>query len=130
MMQRLPHRIGLFLTIALLAIYVTLPAQAANQVRILHSDGDALQARVDLIQQAEYEINVSYYIVGDDEVPLLLLALLRDAAREGMTVRLLVDGHDGNNQMPRALQAHLLREGVAIKEYHPPLALNAYWIKN
>ena len=130
MTQRLPHRIVLLLTTVLLAICAEIPAQAANQVRILHSDGNALQARVDLIQQAEYEINVLYYIVGDDEVPLLLLALLRDAARDGVTVRLLVDGHDGNNQMPRALQAHLLREGVEIKEYHPPLALNAYWIKN
>ena len=76
---------------------------AADVVRILHSDGDALQARVDLVQQAKQEINVSYYIVGDDEVPLLFLSLLRDAARRGVTVRLLVDGHDGDNQMPRAL---------------------------
>jgi len=45
-------------------------------------------------------------------------------------VRLLVDGHDKNNQMPRGLQTHLLHEGVQIKEYHPPLVLKPYWIHN
>lgn len=113
-----------------LAVVLATSAQAGDKVRILHSDGDALQARVDLVQQAKQEINVSYYIVGDDEVPLVFLSLLRDAARRGVTVRLLVDGHNGDNQMPRGLQAHLLREGVEIREYHPPLVLNGYWIKN
>lgn len=121
---------GSRLIIAVLLVCSAVPARAADKVCILHGDGDALQARVDLVQQAKQEINVSYYIVGDDQVPLTLLALLRDAARRGVAVRLLVDGHDGNNQMPRALQAHLLREGVRIKEYHPPLTLNGYWIKN
>jgi len=115
---------------AILVAFAAAPARAADKVRILHSDGDAIQARVDLVQQAREEINVSYYIVGDDEVPLVLLSLLRDAARRGVTVRLLVDGHDGNNQMPRGLQAHLLCEGVEIKEYHAPLVLRPYWIKN
>lgn len=105
-------------------------AESPNRVHILHSDHDALQARVDLIQQAESEINLSYYIVGDDDVPLLILSLLRDAARRGVKVRLLVDGHDGNNQMPRALQAHLIREGVEIREYRSGGKLSPYGIKN
>jgi putative cardiolipin synthase len=106
------------------------PVQAANRVRILHGDQDALQARIDLIEQAKESIDVAYYIVGDDQAPLTVLALLREAARRGVCVRLLVDGHDGNNQMPRALQAHLIREGIEIKEYHPPGVKNLYWIKN
>ena len=132
-MKRHPHttrQLGLFVTSAILVLAAALPAQASNKVRILHSDGDALQARVDLLQQAKQEINVSYYIVSDDKVPLLFLSLLRDAARRGVTVRLLVDGHNGNNQMPRGLQAHLLREGIQIREYHAPLVLQPYWIKN
>lgn len=113
-----------------IALAICSVVQAGDKVRILHSDADGLQARVDLVQQAKQEICVSYYIVGDDQVPLVFLSLLRDAARRGVTVRLLVDGHDGDNQIPRALQAHLLREGVDIREYHPPLVLNGYWIKN
>ena len=77
---------------AVLTHAVTSAAQAGDKVRFLHSDGDALQARVDLLQQAKQEIDVAYYIVSDDQVPLLFLSLLRDAARRGVTVRLLVDG--------------------------------------
>lgn len=122
--------VGALVAIAALFAGASHSAQAGDVVRILHSDGDALQARVDLLQQAKQEIDAAYYIVGDDQVPLLFLSLLRDAARRGVTVRLLVDGHDGNNQMPRALQAHLICEGVEIREYHAPLTLRPYWIKN
>jgi phosphatidylserine/phosphatidylglycerophosphate/cardiolipin synthase-like enzyme len=105
-------------------------AASADLVRILHDNCDAVQARVDLIQQARAEINVSYYIVGDDEVPLAFLALLRDAARRGLAVRLIVDGHSNNNQMPRALEAHLIREGVEIREFHPKTSGERMWAKH
>jgi phosphatidylserine/phosphatidylglycerophosphate/cardiolipin synthase-like enzyme len=105
-------------------------AASADLVRILHETSDAVQARVDLIQQARQEINASYYIVGDDEVPLALLALLRDAARRGLPVRLIVDGHSNNNQMPRALEAHLIREGVEIREFHPKTSGERVWAKH
>ena len=52
---------------ALLSIAVTLagasPARA-DTVRVLDSDLDAAQARIDLIQQAENEILAAYYIFG------------------------------------------------------------------
>ena len=98
-------------------------------VRILHDDADAAQARIDVLQQARKEINVSYYIVGDDHIPLVFLSLLRDAVRRGVAVRLLVDGHSNNNQIPRALAAHLIREGVQIKEFHPDTPFRLAWIK-
>jgi putative cardiolipin synthase len=77
---------------------------------------------VDLIRSAQVEINASYYVFGDDEVPLLILSLFREAVRRGVTVRLLVDGGDTNNHIPRAVQAHLVREGVQIREFHPFVA--------
>lgn len=46
-----------------------------------------------------------------------ILALLRDAARRGVRVRLLIDAQW--NRIPEALQAHLVAEGVGIREYHP-----------
>jgi putative cardiolipin synthase len=120
----------IWLTVGIVLVLFAPEASAASRVRILHGDQDALQARIDLIEQARQRIDVAYYIVGDDSVPLLVLGLLREAARRGVCVRLLVDGHDGNNQMPRALQAHLIHEGIEIREYHPPGVKNPYWIKN
>ncbi len=101
----------------------------ADLVRILHADSEAAQARVDLVQQAKQEINVSYYIVGDDQIPLTFLSLLRDAVRRGVAVRLLIDGHTNNNQIPRALGMYLLREGVQIKEFHPDTPFRLAWVK-
>jgi phosphatidylserine/phosphatidylglycerophosphate/cardiolipin synthase-like enzyme len=117
-LSRTRRRLGRLLLVVLLASGLSRPV-AADVVRILHADQQSLQARVDLIQQARAEINVASYIVGDDEVPLILLALLRDAARRGLTVRLVVDGQGGNNQIPRAMQMHLIQEGVDLREFLP-----------
>ncbi len=89
----------------------------ADTVRILHHDLDALQARAELIQQARDEINVASYVIGDGRVPLSVFALLRDAARRGVTVRVIVDGHRGNNLISPAVLSLLKREGVEIREF-------------
>ena len=47
-----------------------------------------------------------------------------------LPVRLIVDGHSNNNQMPRALEAHLIREGVAIREFHPKTSGERMWAKH
>jgi cardiolipin synthase C len=115
-----------FLVIAAGACCAT--AARGDRLRILHENSEGVQARIDLVQQARHEINVSYYIVGDDEVPLAFLSLLRDAARHGLTVRLIVDGQGSDNLMPRALEAHLIREGVQIKEFHPRTPGHLLWV--
>jgi phosphatidylserine/phosphatidylglycerophosphate/cardiolipin synthase-like enzyme len=96
-------------------------------LRILHNEQEAIQARVDLVQRARLEIDAAYFAVGDDRVALAFLALLRDASKRGVTVRLLVDGI--RNDIPREVQEHLVSEGVEIREFHPinpcrPLEIN------
>lgn len=64
----------------------------ADQARILESDRDALQARIDLVQQAKKEILVEYYSFRDDDITVGAFALLLDAARErGVQVKILMD---------------------------------------
>src|SRR5687768_770244 len=98
----------------LLAVFAVLsqaPAPArADVVRILCDDREAAQARADLIQTAESEINVASFAVADDQIGRAFLALLRDAARRGVTVRLLVDGL--NNHIPDNIQRQLIACGV------------------
>ena len=101
-------------------------AALADKVRILEAPADAAQARVDLIQQAKNSIDAQYYIVGDDYFSLAGLALLRDAARRGCSVRLIIDGR--SNKIPRAVHAHLRREKVMIKLYHPITLRHLEWI--
>ncbi|HKX39612.1 MAG TPA: phospholipase D-like domain-containing protein, partial [Burkholderiaceae bacterium] len=51
----------------------------------------ALDARLALIEQATTSIDLQYYLIGDDSTGHAILRALRDAARRGVRVRLLVD---------------------------------------
>ncbi len=90
---------------------------AADTFRILCDCGEAMQIKVDLIEQARCQIDLALYEIDCGQAPLGTLALLRDAARRGIRVRLLVDGL--MNRLPAALKSHLLAEGIEIREYHP-----------
>ncbi|MEO6195168.1 MAG: phosphatidylserine/phosphatidylglycerophosphate/cardiolipin synthase family protein [Thermoanaerobaculia bacterium] len=98
----------------------------ADRVRILATDRQAAEARVEMVVAAREEILASAFIVGDDPFTLTSLGLLRDAARRGLRVQLLVDAQW--NRIPRAVQAHLLAEGVGIREYHPFRLDKPLWI--
>ncbi|HKV07457.1 MAG TPA: hypothetical protein VJ725_04905, partial [Thermoanaerobaculia bacterium] len=77
------RRVGLFfLGLALLAAPVF-----ADRVRLLTTDREAAEARVEMVLGAREEILAEYFIVGDDPFSLTSLALLRDAARQGRRVR-------------------------------------------
>ncbi|MFT4586310.1 MAG: putative cardiolipin synthase [Limisphaerales bacterium] len=90
---------------------------AADQARLLHTPHEAAEERVRMIVDAKKEIHAAYFIVGHDPVTLTGLTLLRDAARRGLTVRLLVDAQW--NKIPASVEAHLIEEGVQIRVYHP-----------
>lgn len=105
-----------FVVATLAGALVALPA-AADKAWILSSDRDALEARVEAALSARSEILASYFIIGDDPFSLTSLALLRDAARRGVHVQLLVDAQW--NRMPRRVETHLREEGIEIREYHP-----------
>jgi len=89
----------------------------ADKVRILEKPEDAVQARVDLIQHAHSSIDAQYYVVGNDDFTLAGLALLRDAARRGCQVRVIIDGR--SNMLSKAVHAELKQEHVLVKLYHP-----------
>lgn len=77
------------MTLLLLAGFST--TAFAEKARFLYDDKEALQARADLIQQAKKEILVEYFSVTDDDVSTGGIALLCDASRRGVKVRILLD---------------------------------------
>ncbi|HEV7668115.1 MAG TPA: phosphatidylserine/phosphatidylglycerophosphate/cardiolipin synthase family protein [Thermoanaerobaculia bacterium] len=115
--------VGLVLVAALLA--GAAPARG-DQVRVLDSVLEAAASRVEGVLGAKGEILTSTFIVGDDPFSLGALALLRDAARRGISVKLLVDSQW--NKIPAAVQAHLVDEGIEIRTYHPFVWGNLHWL--
>lgn len=101
---------------ALTILCSALPA-VADTVSLLPTPLQSAMARVEMILEAEEEIIAEYFIVGDDPFSLTSLSLLRDAARRGITVRLIIDAQW--NKVPRAVAAHLIEEGVELRVYHP-----------
>lgn len=64
---------------------------AGSQVVPLGRNGDALDARVELIDQAEATIDVQHYLLESSAIGYLILDRLLDAADHGVGVRILVD---------------------------------------
>ncbi len=118
-------RLRLVLSIAAACILAAVAARA-DVYRLLDSDQEAAQARIDLVQRAREEIQAEYFIVETDQVSLTGLGLLRDAARRGVKVRLIVDATFNN--VARAIQGYLISQGVEIREYHPFRWTKPRWI--
>ncbi|MGK6309847.1 phospholipase D family protein [Variovorax sp. DT-64] len=59
--------------------------------RLLPSGDFALHTRLELARRAQRTLDVQYYQIHDDETGRYLLRTLRDAARRGVRVRLLMD---------------------------------------
>jgi phosphatidylserine/phosphatidylglycerophosphate/cardiolipin synthase-like enzyme len=57
----------------------------------MHQAAFALDARLALIENATASIDLQYYLIADDSTGRAILRALRDAARRGVRVRLLVD---------------------------------------
>ncbi|WP_162006657.1 phospholipase D-like domain-containing protein [Roseimaritima sediminicola] len=94
----------------------------ADTFRLLPDDAQALQVRVDLIQQAQHEIDCAYYGADTGRVPAAVLSLLVEAAQRGVRVRLLVDGL--MSRLPEGLHRTLRHHGVDIQIYRPPDGLS------
>src|SRR5437773_8954473 len=112
----------------LLALLILAAAPlGADTFRILDDPKEAMQARVDLIQQAHTSIDVVYFIARNDRITLTALALLREAHRRGVSdVRIIIDANFFH--VPRAVVAHLLDEGIEIRVYHPISLRHITWL--
>jgi putative cardiolipin synthase len=123
---RAAHRPIVAAVLATWCLFLLPSALAADGARLLLADRDAAEARVELVLGAREELLASAFIFGDDPFTLTSLALLRDASRRGIDVKLLIDAQW--NKMPEAVAAHLLEEGVEIRLYHPFRWTRPQWI--
>ena len=67
------------------------PDPELSGFRLLPSGDFALDTRLQLIQRAEQSLDVQYYQIHNDATGRWFLRQLRDAARRGVRVRLLID---------------------------------------
>ncbi|WP_220083817.1 cardiolipin synthase [Salinibacillus kushneri] len=89
---------------------ITFPLSSA-QVQLFQSGHSLYDDMFRMIQHAKREVNVQIYIVRRDEISQTFLELLENKAREGLTVRLLVD-RLGSYRINRSIRGQLREAGV------------------
>ena len=113
------------INLLLLALFFSSSFGYANQVRLISDAHQALQVRIDIIQQARQEILVEYFSVWNDEQSLASLSFLIEVAQRGVKVKIIMDAIAST--VPRSLMNALLmkgrdqrgRQNLEIKLYNP-----------
>ena len=113
------NRLAKQLLVCCVLLTVVLPLAKADRICLINTPPEAAQSRYDLAIEAQRELNISYYYVGGEEDVITMrgFALLRETAQRGVKVRLLIDALF--QRIPKSLCAHLIREGVEIRVFHP-----------
>jgi putative cardiolipin synthase len=105
--------------LARIAVESTPPSKRhLSGLRLLPAGDHALDARLALARQAERTLDAQYYVIADDAAGRQFLAALRDAARRGVRVRLLLDDlHSADvAELLAGLAAH---EHVEVRLFNP-----------
>lgn len=85
----------------------------------LLQNGDAFfPAMLDAIRGARHTINFETYIFEPDEVGRQFMEALKERARAGVEVRLIVDGF-GGLKLTKKYRADLSRAGVMVRRFRP-----------
>lgn len=91
-------------------------AACAESVKIIDDPSEAYKVRMELLESAKEEIQISYFIFAHDDTAMQVLSLLRKKAREGVKVKVMIDALF--NEIPKDVGTHLLHENVQIKNFN------------
>ena len=101
------------------AMQINQPAQdGRSSLRPLIQANYALDARLELMRRAQDSLDLQTYQLGRDKTGLLILRELRDAARRGVRVRLLLDDFYTTGLDP-LLQGLSTEKNVEVRLFNP-----------
>lgn len=99
---------------------------SGNTVRLLHDGAETFDAMAARIERAKETVALEGYIFRSDEVGQRFALALRDAAKRGVQVRVLVDWV-GRMGTPRAFFQRMRADGVDVRIFNPP-SLRRAWL--
>ena len=102
----------------LLASYGIPPTRDGNRIDLVTSGPDAYGRILQMIDEARSTIHITTYILGWDAVSRAFLERLTERAREGVSVRLLIDDL-GSWRLPRRKLATLTSAGAQVAFFMP-----------
>lgn len=96
------------------------PPRRGNEVRLYSDGSEAYREIAEAIRSAEHHVHIESYILRDDDIGRALVDLLVEKCREGVFVRLLVDGVGSLGGL--RLLRRVRREGGAATTFLPILS--------
>jgi cardiolipin synthase A/B len=94
------------------------PARNGNRLAFHKNGEQALSRLSELLSQARTELNISMYLLADDNLGAYIHRALRDAVQRGVKVRLLLDGV-GSFLLPKRVINNLIRAGIQVAWFTP-----------
>ena len=94
-----------------------LPVSSATAAELLSGGARTFDAIFEAIRQARDHVHLEYYIFEPDRTGTALRDLLIERAREGVTVRLLLDAL-GSKRIGRRFMAPMLEAGIEVALFH------------
>ena len=104
----------------LLQSYGVPPESHGNRVEIVETGEEAYHRLVEMIENARSSVFITTYVLNADEVGRTLIDLLSRKAREGVTVRLLLDDA-GSWRLRRSSLSPLTQAGARVAHFMPML---------
>lgn len=100
---------------------LALPQPTRNEEVVFHDDGQAaFDGLLALIGRARESIDLSTFVLGRDAVAAALCDALRQAARDGVKVRMLLD-ELGCRTLPKSVLRGLRQDGIEVRFFMPVL---------
>lgn len=96
------------------------PLTTNNHVEVLHNGEEKFPRVMEAVRNAQDHIHIEYYILSDDDIGKPLSELLVQKAKEGLRVRIIVDGV-GSLGLKSRFFKKLKAAGVEIHEFMPVL---------
>jgi cardiolipin synthase A/B len=94
------------------------PKSSGNDVKLLESGNESYQDLINLIEEAKSFIHLTTYILGSDDVGASVVKKLAEKARQGLQVRVLLDGF-GCLWVKRAYLAEIRNAGGKVSFFMP-----------
>ncbi|SFM44243.1 cardiolipin synthase [Variovorax sp. OV329] len=94
-----------------------LPVSSATSVELLSGGARTYDAIFEAIREAKNHVHLEYYIYEPDQIGTQLRDLLIERAREGVSVRLLIDAL-GSKRIGRKFMAPMREAGIEVALFH------------
>jgi len=99
---------------------------ANNQVKLIHGGKLYFDLIIQLIKKAKESIHIQTYIFAEDETGEMVSKALKDAAKRGIEVHLIVDGY-ASQDLSEHFIAQLKTSGINFRLFEPFFKTNHFY---